>query len=235
MTDEKTETPAETKPERAAPKRERLDQDQVMADRITATLEIIHIVQQDSELAGLLAPRGYDAAKLAQGLTKQQAAQSAFAARQQAMSAQKDGTNKVTELAATAQQAYSDFRETARGIFKDPVALAAVGVTGKLARDREKFITQAKASYEGALANPGYLSELARFGFPEPAVRSAQATLDALVDAEAAQEAGKASATRATKARDEAVEEMDGWMSQFRAIARVATRSRPDLAKKLGI
>jgi hypothetical protein len=234
MTDEKTETPAETKPE-TKPKRERRDQDQEMADRITVALEILNIVQMDSELAALLAGRGYDAAKMAEGLSKQQAAQSAFSARQQAIAAQREATAKVTEAWAKAQQAYSDFRDTARGIFKDPTAQGALGLTGKVLRDQEKFITQAKSGYEAALATPGYLSELAKYGFPESAIRSAQASLDALLTADAAQEAAKAAATRATQTRDEAMADLDAWLSQFRAIAKVATRSRPDLAKKLGI
>jgi hypothetical protein len=46
---------------------------------------------------------------------------------------------------------------------------------------------------------------------------------------------GKGAAARATEERDDAVAELDAWTSRFRGIAKVATRSRPDLARKLGI
>jgi hypothetical protein len=97
----------------------------------------------------------------------------------------------------------------------------------------QKFITAAKGSYETAMGNPAYLSELAEYGFPQAKIESARGLLESLVSADNAQEAAKGAAARATKDRDDAVAELDAWMSQFRGIAKVATRSRPDLATKL--
>jgi hypothetical protein len=99
----------------------------------------------------------------------------------------------------------------------------------------EKMITSARASYDAAIQNAVYLAELSKYGFPKASIESAVALLDALASADKAQELAKAGAVRATQERDTAAEALKDWMSQFRGIAKVATRGRPDLLKKIGL
>jgi hypothetical protein len=230
MTDETTPTPT---PETKA-KKSRQDQDQAQADQITAALQTLTTAQSDPEVSKLLASRGYDATKLAEGLAVQRAAQTAFSARQQAIGAQKQATAQLGSAQAAAQQVLTDFRETARSILKDDAARAALSLGTKVPTDLQKFITMARASFEAAVQNPAYLAELAKYGFPQANLQSAVALMDALASAGSAQEQAKAGAVRATQERDAACKELKAWMTQFRVIAKVATRSRPDMLKKIG-
>ena len=59
------------------------------------------------------------------------------------------------------------------------------------------------------------------------------AALDALATTGADHDAAKGGAVQATSDRDEASDALGAWMKQFRAIAKVALRSQPALAKKL--
>jgi hypothetical protein len=226
---------SEPTPTPSTPKRGRSNQDQAMADRIAAAQQMLALAQSDSELAALLAARGYDAGRLAAGMARQSAAQTAFTDRQSASAGQTQATAALTAAAAAARRAYNDFRATARVIFKEPAVSQALGLAGAAPDDLQKFITAARASYDVALTTPAYLTELARFGYGQASLEAARGLLDGLVIAETAQETAKAAAVQATRQRDEAVAALDAWLRQFRTVAKIATRGRPDLAQRLGL
>jgi hypothetical protein len=226
---------SEPTPTPAAPKRGRSNQDQRIADRIAAAHQTLLLVQSDSELAALLAGRGYDAARLAEGQALQVAAQAAFTGRQRAAADQTAATAALVAADAAARRAYNDFRVTARVVFPEPAASQALGLAGAAADDRQKFITAARASYDVALNTAAYLAELARFGYAQAALETARGLLDALTAADAAQEAAKAAAMQATRQRDAAAAALDAWLRRFRTVAKIAARGRPGLALKLGV
>ncbi|MGC1376743.1 MAG: hypothetical protein WA821_10980 [Anaerolineales bacterium] len=228
MTDEPVSPPAPTPtPKRAAP---RAEQDQEIANMITETRQMIGVAQDDAELAALLATRGYDADTLAEGLSLQQAAQDAFTARQAASAAQKQAIANATEAEAAARQAYTDFRQTARALFAASAERAALGLTGDVPRDAQKFITLARASYAAAQSAP-YAAALSKYGFSGQAV----AALDAFSKAGEAQNAAAAAAVKATADRDATAKALKQWSKQFKSIAAVALRAQPTQAKKLGL
>jgi hypothetical protein len=234
MTDEKTETPPTEEPEPKS-KRAHSEQNQRVARRVSDVLRLLTTAKDDKGISPLLASKGYDSAKLAEGLSLQQAAENALIARQQAIGAQKEATLAVQKAEETARQAFKDFRDIARSIFKDTSVRSALGVNDPIAKQLETFMTNAGTSYGAALAEPQYLAELARYGFPQSSIESARASLQALAAANDAQESAKAAASSATKQRDDAIAALDAWVRQFEGIAKVATRSRRDLAKKLGL
>jgi len=226
---------SEPTPTPAAPKRGRSNQDQRIADRIASAGQTLLLAQSDSELAALLAGRGYDAARLAEGQALQSAAQAAFTGRQRAAAEQTAATAALVAAGVAARRAYSDFRITARAVFPAPAANLALGLAGAASEDLQKFLTAARTSYDVALNTAAYLTELARFGYAQAALETARGLLDALAAADAAQEGAKAAALQATRQRDEAAAALDAWLRRFHAIAKIAARGRPDLALKLGL
>ncbi len=207
-------------------------QDQNIANAITAARQLIEVARNDAEIAAILAGRGYDAARLAEGLQLQEAAQAAFTARQSAMAAQKQTTAALAGADTTARQTYSDFRETARAILTSAADRAALGLKGEAPRDAQKFVTQARAAYTAAREEP-YRSALASFGYSSEAIAQAINTLDAFIIADEAQNAAIGAAKQATLDRNAAYKALDAWTRQFKRIAKVALRVRPALAKKL--
>ena len=222
-------------PPTAAPtRRAKRDQDQTIADFITATDQMLDIARTDAEIAPLLAPRGYDDDKLGTGVALKQTLQDTFTLRQQAIGTQKETVAASVGSEATARHGYTDFRETARAIFKDSATRAALGVMGKVPDDFQRFVTTARASYDAALANPTILAALTQYGYPATTIQNARSQLDAAVAADTAQTAAAGAAMRATQQRDEAYTTLLAWVSQFKAIAKVALRGRADLLRKLG-
>jgi hypothetical protein len=224
---------AEQKPT-VQPKRPRSDQDQKIADRIRAAYETITIAQTDPELAPLLAAQGYDTVKLSEGLKLQQVAQDAFVARQKAMSEQRQALAVLAGAAAQARQTYADFREGARSLFRDSATRTELGLTGAVPEDLQKFSTLALTGYKGALDSPDHLKVLTQYGYPQALLQDALKQLDQLAAANNTGKAAQTAATHATKLRDQAMANLDDWLRQFRGLAKVATRSRPDLYKTLG-
>ncbi len=229
------QTPAPPSTPSAPPSRNA--QDRKIADRVSDTREKLLIAKSDSEIIALLTPRGYTTQRIDdEGLALQEAAQTTFNVRQTAMGAE-DQANKTFAVAfAACKQAYVDFRTTARRIFKkDPAAQAGLKVTGRVSSDAQQLVTDARASYNAALSTPAYLIELARDGYDQAALTQLLAALDALQDANTAQETARAAATRATQQRDAADATLSDWMGRFRTAAGIALRDRPDLLRKLGL
>jgi hypothetical protein len=210
----------------------RAEQDQAIADSITAARQLIETARTDPEIAPLLAARGYDAAKLADGLKLQETAQAAFTARQQAIAAQKQATAALTGASLTARQTYTDFRETARALFTAVADRVALGLKGNAPDDTQKFITLAQASYTTARTEP-YRSALAAYGYTTETIAQALATLDALIIADETQNIAIGAAHQATLDRNTAHKTLLAWLAQFKRIAKVTLRTKPALAKKL--
>jgi len=120
---------------------------------------------------------------------------------------------------AAARAGLADFRKIARQVFKDNAnAQSNVGVTGRVPDDEEKFLTFATAAYESALSHSTYLTALSRRGYAQAALQAEQAK----------------AAVRATTLRDEA-KSLDAWWAEFRAVAQVVLKDRPDLLGLLGL
>ncbi|MBI3538493.1 MAG: hypothetical protein HY070_13165, partial [Chloroflexi bacterium] len=62
-----------------------------------------------------------------------------------------------------------------------------------------------------------------------------KAKLSALTSANAAHDAASAASTRATAQRDAAIQDLRKWWGEFRAVAQVAFKDRPDLASQFGL
>jgi hypothetical protein len=218
--------------EQTKPIQPRAEQDQAIANAITAARQLVGTARTDAEIAGILSQRGYDEAALAQGLQLQEAAQAAFTARQTAMAAQKQATAALTGANTTARQTYADFRETARAVFTPSADRTALGLTGAVPKDTQKFVTLARASYTAARTEP-YRSTLATYGYSSETIAQAITTLDALIVADETQNAAIGAAKKATADRDAAYKALDAWTRQFKRIAKVALRTQPALARKL--
>jgi len=223
------------KPEPAA-RRGRANQDQALANRINQYRNALAAVQANAELGALLAPRGYDAAAIAAGVGLCDAAQTGFNVRQEAQAGQLQASVAMQSALKAARAGFDDFRKIARAIFKtDPAAQSALGATGRLPDDREKFQTAAAAAYAVALGHDAYLTALGKRGFGQAALAAEQVKLAALTQANAANETAQAAARRATIERDAAAKSLDGWWAEFRVVARIAFKDRPDLAGALGL
>jgi len=214
----------------------RSSQDQALANRINQYRTTLTTAQANPELLDLLRPRGYDEVAFGVGLSRCDAAQTTFTARQNAIADRQEAAAAEKAARQAARDGFTDWRKTVRAVFRtNPAAQTALGATGRVPADQEKFLTLANASYTTALENSDYQTALTNRGYDPPAIQAEQAKLQALLQTSAAHEAAKGAAVRATAERDAAAKAMDEWWFEFRAIAQVALKDRPDLLIGLGL
>ncbi len=214
------------------PVKERADQDQAKLDRIVACGQKLAIALGDAEIVALLAPRGFDAAKLQAGVTLQQTALARFTARQSALKLPPQASAARESAEATAREMYSEFRENARRLYKSSADRANLALNGTVSKDTQKFIGMATISYTNAQKEP-YAAVFADNGYPAAYLASALAAVEAFKLADQDQNAAIGAATKTTADRDAAFKELDRWMKIFERLTETALKHRPDLLKKL--
>lgn len=208
------------------------EQDEALANFISQSRVTLETILATPEILALLAPRGYDSAKLHVGLGLQSAAQSAFTARQTAIGDDTKANQAVASARTAARSAYYDFRETVRAAYRGLAERQALGVVGTIPADTEKLLTLARSGYAAA-GQPPYSAVLSGLGYNDAGRSAAMATLDTLQSARATQEAARTAAIAATTARNDAAKALREWMQALHRITKVALRTRPDLLGRL--
>jgi hypothetical protein len=220
--------------ETISPPKVRAEQDQRIANEITESLQIVEGARDNPAIAAILSARGYDAAKLDEGLSLQADAQARFKGRQEAIGAQRMATATLAGSEAIARYTYMDFREVARALFTDRGERSKLAVGGRTPKDRQKFITTAKASYRAALEEP-FASRFASSGYAAEEFQAGLANLDQLAVDDEIQDAAIGQAVQATADRDAAAATLRAWISQFKRLARVALKGNTDMLKALNL
>jgi len=207
-------------------KRTRQEQDQAIANLITEVYTLIKAVQDDAVVAVAVQAFGYDDARLEDGMVLQRAALSKFAARAEAIGAQRQATIALEAAETAARDVYATFRLVARAMYRDSDARSALSMKGVVPQDRQKFITTAAASYANAQADP-FATEFALYGYSVDRIAAVAAALDDLVASDTRQNTAISDAIAATAARDAAARELTEWMGKFRSIIKAALKDDP--------
>lgn len=205
-------------------------------DRLSRANTALTNVQSDPTLREAVAAYGYDQTLLQEGQALLDRAQAA----QQAMLAdygrQYDATDAVRAAYEKAHTVYMQHVKIARVALKNRRgAAAALQLLGDRKESIRGWLEQATTFYDNALANDDVQTALARFNITPEVLAEAQASVQAVADANSAQEQEKGNAQNATQARDAAVDALDDWMSDFRVVARVALEEQPQQLEKLSI
>jgi hypothetical protein len=209
---------------------------QPINERLVAAQVALDNAQSDPILQEALANFGYDAERLEEGRALLDAAQAAQEAMAVEHGDQYEATDALQAAFDAANTTYMQHLKVARIALQDQRGAArALALTGRRKRTIPGWLDQARQFYDNALGDEAILTALGRFGITPEALAAAQAEVGAVGTANSAQEREKGEAQDATEARDQAMDALDRWMSDFRAIARVALEERPQQLEKLGI
>lgn len=228
--------PAPTTP--AAEKKPRVysTQSQKKANAITRSLQLITTTIEDSAILGAVMLRGFDLLTMHVGLDLQASAQAAFDARQNIPATKAEAKKLRDDALEAAIEEFSGYRQTvqaAKTTFTESDR-KTLGADGKMTRDVQKLVTNATAAYQTAQKAP-YTELLSKRSYTVERLNKLIAALRTLVAYDNAFTGAKAIAKETTKARDEAFDALNDWISEFRTNARLALKDQPVLIEKLGL
>jgi antitoxin (DNA-binding transcriptional repressor) of toxin-antitoxin stability system len=202
-------------------------------DYLNAARVTIENSLSDVEIAGLVGEFGYPTAKLNDGKALLDAAAQKVNDQQAATGAKMSATQAFKDADKSARDAYQALAKVLRAIYQgNPAALTERGLTGPMPKSVGDFILAANILFVNSIKNP---TELADYGYTVAKLTAEQAKIQALEDAEDAQEQAKGAAQQATQDQETAVLALRLWLSQYIKIARVALRHKKQLLEKLGI
>lgn len=195
---------------------------------ITNTLANQHI--QD-----LVAQRGYTADKLLEGQQLYSTARRAMDAQTTASGAAREARERVIQAAKPARASYQDLAQTVRAIYPlHSSQRTALNVVGRTPIDTKGFIETAMTLFNNARNIREISERLAQYGYTDYQLALNRENIVAYKAAVQAQALAQAEAKVATQAQTEALAALRRWITQYRKIARVATRHEPGLLKAFG-
>lgn len=146
-----------------------------------------------------------------------------------------------------AQAEYETARKNAHGDYmnmlaickiafkKDVKAITTLDLTGRRATTLSGWLKQTRGFYRAILDNEKWKVKLAGFGQTEEKLLAQLAAVDGVAAASENKKREMGDAQNATQLRDEKIEELVEWVSDYEVIARIALADRPQLLEKLGI
>ncbi len=189
----------------------------------------------DEEIKGMLAELGYTQEKLLEGSTLYEETSTLHIKQKKEYGEQFEATQQFKNAIANAKQEYIKLVKIARVALKEePASLNKLDLKGERKKSLSGWLEQASIFYDIVLEDTNILSKLANFNITAEKIQTGRNLLLEVVNANKAQEMEKGDAQQATLDRDKSLDNLMSWISDFKAIARIALEGKPQLLEKLG-
>jgi hypothetical protein len=207
-----------------------------IADRLAlAQIALINVLE-DASLQAAFARYGYDAGRFERGqslcdtaMARQQAQKVAYG---QLLAAREA---LVSSESQTQREYMHDVKVARVALANDRSALQQLDLLVRRQTSRTDWLLQAQHFYTNALANTAILDVLAGYGLTQIRLEDGKQRVAAVNRHHATQVQQVGMAQAATRARDETMQELEGWMREFRQIARLAFKGQPETLLQLGL
>jgi hypothetical protein len=189
----------------------------------------------DAEIQAPLSTLGYNAARLQAGRALYDNAMALHTAQRAEYGEQMAATVAFRSAWEGVRTAFMRHLKLARlALVQHPEAATALALYDRRQATWVGWAAQARLFYENLLARPDWVAALASYGQTEASLQGGRALLESAEAANQAQEREKGEARNATLERDVALDALDDWMVEFRAVARIAFADDVRQLDKLG-
>lgn len=210
--------------------------DQSIDGKLLFAQNAINNALNNEPIKAALAGFGYDEAKLTEGKSLYEKSADLQDRQKKEYGEQFAATDALNLSRADANKIYLIHLKVARVALKgDRNAEESMQMGGRRKESLSGWLKHARSFYINALGQPDTLSKLAGFGITEEKLRSNLTNVEAVESNYNAQLKEKGEAQAATAARDEALDELQEWMSDFITIARIALENDSQYLEILGI
>ncbi len=136
---------------------------------------------------------------------------------------------------AEVDASYKKDRKKAKVVYrKDNVTADILGVSGQMPRSYVKWFEITDKFYTSALANRVIVGSLSRYGITEQSLTATKTKITELASLRSKYLAEVGESQAATQTKDQAMLELENWMSDFYAIAKIALEDKPQLLESIG-
>jgi hypothetical protein len=188
------------------------------------------------EIKSAMAAYGYDEARLQKGDDLYNKASELQDIQVKEYGDQYSATDALNLAKAVANKTYMEHLKIARiALIGDRGAGASLELDGIRKVTFSGWLKQAKTFYANALGSPDVTTAIGRFGITPEKLEAGRQLVNGVEDKLNNQLMEKGEAQNATQERDEAFEELQGWMGDFIAISRIALDGKSQYLEVLGI
>jgi hypothetical protein len=192
-------------------------------------------VEKQPEIATIMAEFGYDETLLTEGKTLLTKTRQAFDFNKKEDDETSVAYNNFATTKENLAKVYGLHRKKGKVVFrKDETTLKNLGLKGSLPSAYIKWLETVKKFYSVAIGNSEIETKLARLKVTTTELQETVALVAELETNRAVYLREKGESQDATKLKDTAFGEIDDWMSEFYAVAKIALEDNPQLLESLG-
>lgn len=207
-----------------------------IAEFLLGAQVIIENSLTDPVVKEALAAYGYSGETLAAGKTLFEEAMALQNTQKKEYGDQVAATSELNDIWETADQQYMKTLKIARVAFQDhPKADKAVVLFGRRKESLSGWLAQAQTFYANILKDTDLMNALALYGYTTEKLQQESDLLSQITVKNQQQKKEMGEAQASTQARDEKIDELAKWISNLRAVAKVALADDPQQLEKLGI
>jgi len=192
-------------------------------------------VEKQTEIATIMAEFGYDETLLTEGKTLLTTTRAAFDNNINEDNERSTAYNNFITLKENLSSIYGMHRKKGKVVFrKDDTLLKNLGLKGSIPTSYIKWLENLKKFYSVIIGNTEYETKLARLKVTPAELQETVTKIAELETARAEYLKEKGESQDATKLKDTAFGELDDWMREFYAVAKIALEDNPQLLESLG-
>ena len=190
----------------------------------------------DTEIGPLIAEYGYDEARLNEGKSLLTTIQNLQQKQIREYGEQYAASDFLKNKWGEANALYMKHVKIARVALPDERGShQKLSLSGTRKESLSGWLAQSNQFYINALADTDILTKLNNFGITQAKLQQGQQLVQEVEAANTSQKKEMGEAQQATKDRDDALDKLADWLSDFIAIARIALEDRSQLLEKMGI
>ncbi len=198
--------------------------------------QLIFNASTDDEIKALVEPYAYTEAKIEQGKTIYNTADSAVEQQKRDYARQFEAKSIFDAAFDEAEDEYIELITLVRlALDGDPVKLKVLGLDGKLPQNFGGWLRRVNRFYNNSIDNPELLPLVAEYGVTNEKLIAGQGLAKKTETANDNHDKAKGTAQQSTVDRNEAIEVLDKWTHAFKKVCRLALKNRPQLLERLGI
>lgn len=190
----------------------------------------------DPDILAHLKAYAYDETRIGEGLSLLGTTETLILAQKKEYGEQYEATQDLETSWNAADKAYMKTLKIARIVFQNnPKGAAALMLLGERLESLTGWLEQALAFYQNLINDPDMVSAMSKFGYTADKLKAESAMVSDVSLKSQAQIKEKGEAQQATQDRDSKMKELDKWISDFRAVVKIALSDEPQKLEKLGI